>query len=230
MAGPKKRKGSTAADALKEIADPATITRLDQSNLAKAQLRALSAVAEIGARLAPAVEPSLAAMNSIRSSFPTGLANLIPRWTYPLRLCAWNENPLLVQLSRGEISIVGEHPATGEPVEFSAAQAPSMSIDHRQDTVTIDGLVVAKNIRVVKGLKSNERNSVRRMATVADVKAWYIARRDSLTERGERSSEDQDVAAAHEHYGDRVSRKMIRDLRSNLVPADWTRRGRRARD
>jgi hypothetical protein len=60
-------------------------------------------------------------------------------------------------------------------------------------------------------------------------RAWYEARVKEHIKRGEQTSEDDDWKAARNKFGKKVRRQQVRDLRPDLVPAEWRIQGRRSK-
>jgi hypothetical protein len=62
----------------------------------------------------------------------------------------------------------------------------------------------------------------------ADVRVWYIKRRDGWPPHRKHPSQDEDLADARQHFTDHhVTREAIRSIRSRNAPESWTFRGRR---
>jgi hypothetical protein len=59
----------------------------------------------------------------------------------------------------------------------------------------------------------------------AEVRIWYCERVQRLVKGGEKSSRDQDVSDAREHFDMAIPRDFIRDLRREIAPENWTAKG-----
>lgn len=64
---------------------------------------------------------------------------------------------------------------------------------------------------------------------LAAVRSWYEKRVKLFTKEGEVSSRDEDLEAAKQEFGSEIPRDIIRSLRRELAPPEWTRLGRRKR-
>lgn len=69
----------------------------------------------------------------------------------------------------------------------------------------------------------------RRPAPVSDreLKRWYEDRRIAMTLASEVLSRADDLQAAKEMFGERVTNRRVEKLRRDEAPFEWTRRGRR---
>jgi hypothetical protein len=61
-----------------------------------------------------------------------------------------------------------------------------------------------------------------------DLRSWYEERVAALTAGGEASSGEADWEATKRQFPGRVTRNRLRQIRSEIAPADWKRQGRRS--
>ena len=59
----------------------------------------------------------------------------------------------------------------------------------------------------------------------AEVRAWYQSYVERVLDKGGKSSRDDDLAAAYEHFGIKIPREFMRALRRELAPEGWKSKG-----
>ena len=89
-----------------------------------------------------------------------------------------------------------------------------------------DHFAVPTKIRkhIVPGADEEVPSSTPRFSR-AKTREWYKSRAERLMRTGERSSRDDDVVAAKEHFGTNIPREFLRELRRELAPEGWTAKG-----
>lgn len=82
-----------------------------------------------------------------------------------------------------------------------------------------DHFVVPTKIRkhIVPDTDEEAPSSIPRFSR-AKVREWYKSRSERLMRTGERSSRDDDVVVAKEHFGVKIQHDFMRDLRRELAP------------
>ena len=93
----------------------------------------------------------------------------------------------------------------------------------RSDNLIITGILVFKSSKP----KKQDKSELYRKYSEADVRHWYQKRITNCVEAGTIPSREEDAASARQHFEGGVSRDLLRQLRREYAPAEWSRRSRR---
>lgn len=111
--------------------------------------------------------------------------------------------------------------------DIPAERWSEFRLDCRRSRALGDGLVISNiKIREADGTEHKTRSDDR--VSMAALRSSYKKRVVELKDSGMTASEADDWAWAKETFGDRVSRRMVRELRAEIVPEEFKRRGRKA--
>ena len=145
------------------------------------------------------------------------------------------------RLQRGDLIATARERPTGPRIEV-APDAWQYLSPHFADDTARDGLgaVVLFQVRVAEaapGQVSLPQDAMppavtanadpRPVYSVGTLRAWYMLRRSSWPATEQPPSEADDLAAASQHFGVKVSRDPFRAIRREMAPAAWKKSGPR---
>ena len=145
------------------------------------------------------------------------------------------------RLQRGDLVATARERPTGPRIEVAAEAWQYLSPHFAEDTAR-DGLgaVVLFQVRIAEA--APEQVSLAQDAmppavtahadpkpvySVSTLRAWYMLRRSSWPATEQPPSEADDLAAASQHFGVKVSRDPFRAIRREMAPAAWKKSGPR---
>jgi hypothetical protein len=145
------------------------------------------------------------------------------------------------RLQRGDLVATARERPTGPRIAV-AAEAWQYLYPHFADDTARDGLgaVVLFQVRIAEAAPpqaSLAQDAIPPAVTVhadpkpvyslSTLRAWYLLRRSSWPATEQPPSEADDLAAASQHFGVKVSRDPFRAIRREMAPAAWKKSGPR---
>lgn len=110
--------------------------------------------------------------------------------------------------------------------KIPAERWATAAVDFPKSRVNAHGAELA-DILVTKGRRPALATAARKVAK-HDARKWYEGRIAECKGAGLTPSEADDIAAAAQSFGPGLSRERIRELRAELAPEEWRRRGRKS--
>lgn len=145
------------------------------------------------------------------------------------------------RLQRGELVATARERPTGPRIEV-AAESWQYLCPHFADDTARDGLgaMVLFQVRVAEAAPAQVSLAQDAMPpaitvhadpkpvySLSSLRAWYLLRRSSWPATEQPPSEADDLAAASQHFGVKVSRDPFRAIRHEMAPAAWKKSGPR---
>jgi hypothetical protein len=148
------------------------------------------------------------------------------------RGAAWSSlrRKFIAKLRCGEVTATGiKKPLTltSKPIRIKPELWLCLTPNFTCSSAAGSGLELL-NIRVFPNQSGSAAKSNKKLGPMAEIRAWYSEYVSELMQRGKTSNREQDLEAARDKFGvARITNALVFDLRRELAPKDWQKRGRR---